>query len=245
MAMKDGMNCPDCGEAAVADANFCVSCGSRLSAGCPSCGVGNPDGSRFCRVCGVGLVGATAPTPPRLASLSCPRCRAFNTAGVDFCYSCGLPFDESHWQQAAQPAYRAYPGVPAGFWIRLLAWLIDLMALIATELAIVAVFPGMSFAEYWDGSEFVWTFNHISFFLGIAYHTLGVSLFSTTIGKRLLGLYVLRRDGSKISPLRAFCRYLASILSFLILFIGVLIVAFRQDKRALHDMICDTVVVKK
>ena len=91
----------------------------------------------------------------------------------------------------------------------------------------------------------MWTFNEISFFLAIAYYTLGVSLFSTTIGKRLLGLYVLRRDGSKISLPRAFYRYLAYIPSYLLLCIGFLMIGIRRDKRGLHDRICDTVVIKR
>ena len=70
-------------------------------------------------------------------------------------------------------------------------------------------------------------------------------MWATTIGKRAVGLYVLRPDGSKLGPGRAFARYWAPILSALILFIGFLMVAFREDKRALHDLICDTVVVKR
>lgn len=83
-------------------------------------------------------------------------------------------------------------------------------------------------------------------FLGIAlYYTVTVSVWQTTIGKRLLGLYVLRTDGSKIGPGRALARYLASIVSVIILHIGHLIIGMRRDKRGLHDLTCDTKVVKK
>ena len=158
------------------------------------------------------------------------------------CYACGLPFDELGRRPASQETARA---VPSGFWIRLLAWFIDSIALIATELAVVAALPGISLTRYWDGSEFTWIFNEISFLLAIAYYTLAVSLFSTTVGKRLLGLYVLRRDGSKISFARAFCRYLAYIPSYLLLCIGFLMIGFSRDKRGLHDRICDTVVIRR
>ena len=162
--------------------------------------------------------------------------------GATFCYACGLPFDEVGRQPATQETVKA---VPSGFWIRLLAWFIDSIALIATELAVVAALPGLSLTRYWDGSEFMWIFNEISFFLAIAYYTLAVSLFSTTIGKRLLGLYVLRRDGSKIGFPKAFSRYLAYIPSYLLLGIGFLMIGFSRDKRGLHDRICDTVVIKR
>ena len=236
------MNCPNCGAPGEAGANYCVRCGSSLPTVCPNCGESNPDGSRFCRICGMGLISATPAAPPLPAAAPCPRCQASNTEDADFCYACGLPFDEPGRRPAAQEIAGA---VPSGFWIRLLAWLIDSIALLATELAIVAALPGISFTRYWDESEFMWTFNEISFFLAIAYYTLGVSLFSTTIGKRLLGLYVLRRDGSKISLPRAFCRYLAYIPSYLLLCIGFLMIGIRRDKRGLHDRICDTVVIKR
>ena len=236
------MNCPNCGAPGEAGANYCVRCGSSLPTVCPNCGGANPPDSRFCRICGMGLISATPAAPPLPAAAPCPRCQASNTEDADFCYACGLPFDEPGRRPAAQEITGA---VPSGFWIRLLAWLIDSIALLATELAIVAALPGISFTRYWDGSEFMWTFNEISFFLAIAYYTLGVSLFSTTIGKRLLGLYVLRRDGSKISLPRAFCRYLAYIPSYLLLCIGFLMIGIRRDKRGLHDRICDTVVIKR
>ncbi len=77
------------------------------------------------------------------------------------------------------------------------------------------------------------------------YHTIGVSVWSTTVGKRVFGLRVLRSDRTKVSPLRALARYLASGVSFLIFGVGYLMVAFRTDKRALHDIMCDTVVVRQ
>ena len=78
----------------------------------------------------------------------------------------------------------------------------------------------------------------------ILYYTIGVSVYSTTVGKRVLGLYVLRPDGSKLGPGRALARYFATILSGLVLFIGYLMIAFSDNKRGLHDEICDTVVVR-
>ena len=221
--------------------DFCLRCGCRFPTGCPSCGELNRSGSLYCRFCGWSLAQGVSAAPP-LEDLTCPRCDAANERGAAFCYACGLPFDEPGERADAQAIAGA---VPSGFWIRLLAWFIDSIALIATELAVVAALPGLSLSRYWDGSEFVWFYNEISFFLGIAYYTLAVSLFSTTIGKRLLGLYVLRTDGSRISLPRAFCRYLAYIPSYLLLCIGFLMIGFSGDKRGLHDRICDTVVVKR
>jgi uncharacterized RDD family membrane protein YckC len=44
---------------------------------------------------------------------------------------------------------------------------------------------------------------------------------------------------------RAFGRYFGKLLSAIILGIGYIMAAFDSEKRALHDMICDTRVIKQ
>lgn len=85
----------------------------------------------------------------------------------------------------------------------------------------------------------------VGLLLGGLYFTVGVAVWRTTIGKRALGLYVVRPDGSKVGVGRALARYLSYSLSAAILFVGFLMIAWRRDKRGLHDLICDTYVVRK
>jgi uncharacterized RDD family membrane protein YckC len=59
------------------------------------------------------------------------------------------------------------------------------------------------------------------------------------------GLKVVTPEGDKITYLRAFGRYFAKIVSSLTLLIGFIMAAFDDEKRALHDRICDTRVVRK
>ena len=54
----------------------------------------------------------------------------------------------------------------------------------------------------------------------------------------------MRPNGGPIGLGRAFGRYFAKILSGLILMIGYIMAAFDSEKRALHDMICDTRVIR-
>jgi uncharacterized RDD family membrane protein YckC len=56
---------------------------------------------------------------------------------------------------------------------------------------------------------------------------------------------VVRPDGRPVDLGRAFGRYFAKILSAFILLIGYIIAGFDSEKRALHDMICDTRVIKR
>jgi len=80
--------------------------------------------------------------------------------------------------------------------------------------------------------------------LGCAYETFFVVKFGATPGKMALGLKVVRPDGSRIQTGRAAGRYFAKMLSAIIIYIGYIMAGFDSQKRALHDMICDTRVIK-
>ena len=121
----------------------------------------------------------------------------------------------------------AQAGTPAGFWIRLVARLIDYFAVVAVPFAIYAIIALLSAPA--------------GTILAIALLTALVWILVTSPGKRALGLHVLRPDGSRVGLRRKFCRSLAGL--FLGLDFGLMI-AFREDKRGIHDLICDTVVVR-
>ena len=61
-----------------------------------------------------------------------------------------------------------------------------------------------------------------------------------TLGKMLFRIRVVMVDGSPLSFGRSVLRHLGSWLSAAILGIGYLFVAFRADKRGLHDLIAGT-----
>ncbi len=67
--------------------------------------------------------------------------------------------------------------------------------------------------------------------------------FGATLGKLAVQARVVRMDGTRIGYGRAAVRWLASIVSGLTLGLGYLFVAFREDKRALHDLLAGTQVV--
>jgi uncharacterized RDD family membrane protein YckC len=80
--------------------------------------------------------------------------------------------------------------------------------------------------------------------IGATYEGVFVSRFAATPGKMALNLKVVRPDGSPLSLGRAFARYFAKVLSGLILGIGFIMAGFDSQKRALHDRLCDTRVIK-
>jgi predicted Zn finger-like uncharacterized protein len=65
-----------------------------------------------------------------------------------------------------------------------------------------------------------------------------------TLGKKALGLRVVTPDGERIGYLKAFARYIGKIISGVILGIGFIMAAFDNEKRALHDRMCDSRVVR-
>lgn len=67
----------------------------------------------------------------------------------------------------------------------------------------------------------------------------------STWGKRLLGIKVVGIDGGRISFARATGRFFCKAISYLIFYIGFIMAAFTNRKRALHDMIAETYVVKR
>jgi len=80
---------------------------------------------------------------------------------------------------------------------------------------------------------------------GTYYVWLHSSLNMATLGKMAVGIKVVRPDGERISVARAIGRYFAFILSSMTLGIGFIMAGLTQRKQALHDMICDTLVVDK
>lgn len=120
--------------------------------------------------------------------------------------------------------------VYAGFWIRVAAKLIDGLILFALQMILAMVFRQMA--------------TLLGYPIAIAYTTYFLGRFGQTPGKMACGLRVIRADGQPVSYLRAFGRYFAEILSGIIFCIGYVMVAFDEEKRALHDRICDTRVIK-
>ena len=69
------------------------------------------------------------------------------------------------------------------------------------------------------------------------------ALSGRTIGMALLGVRVVRRDGSALSGRRAMLRTIAFPLGFLTLGIGYLGILVGRERRAIYDRIADTAVV--
>ena len=164
---------------------------------------------------------------------------------------------ESHRRKVPGSAPAAAPVVYGGFWIRVVAAVIDAIVLgIAVGVLQSVIFgsifriprlePGTSIDI--NALAPLFAFFGVAWLVQIAmaacYEGFFVARLAATPGKMAMGLKVVCADGSPVSLGRAFGRYFAKILSAMILCIGFIIVGFDAQKRGLHDMICDTRVVK-
>jgi uncharacterized RDD family membrane protein YckC len=134
----------------------------------------------------------------------------------------------------------------AGFWIRVGAKIIDQILLqIAASLAGFVVGMGMSGNSPSESLARNVAATILGMLLSLVYSVWFLGKYGATPGKMVCGLKVVTAEGGPISYGRACGRFFAEILSGLILGIGYLMVAFDEEKRALHDRICNTRVVKK
>jgi uncharacterized RDD family membrane protein YckC len=132
-----------------------------------------------------------------------------------------------------------------GFWLRVLAYVIDAAILYpfqaalgygVLQLANVTLLSAMQVLVLdFALSQVVWAAYNIGFW---------ASALQTTIGKRLCGLVVTSSHLERLSLAHAAARYLATIVSSLII-VGVLTIPVSERRRALHDMIAGTLVVKR
>ena len=151
----------------------------------------------------------------------------------------------------------------AGFWLRFIAYIIDGVILSFIEFILVIPLLGMlgvNIAMFESGN-----FEEIdpdilipaiisagsglylsAFLISWLYYALFESgPRQGTIGKMAVGIIVTDMEGNRINFAKASLRYFSKIISSAIMMIGYIMAAFTQKKQALHDIIANTLVVRK
>jgi len=137
----------------------------------------------------------------------------------------------------------------AGFWIRFGAYFLDLIAMWLVNM-VVGIMAGLSLGQAFGlqprafDPRFV-IILLLQFSVPLLYEIIMIGKFGATLGKMACNLKVVTADGGRVSYLRATGRYFSKFLSGLLCLIGYIIAAFDDEKRALHDHICNTRVVFK
>ena len=159
------------------------------------------------------------------------------------CASC-KPIYVQHIKEGAAVGSANYEY--GGFWIRVVAKIIDSVILYFVNMIFMLFTVGFSSSENVAAMSIGVIINLVvQMATYLAYNTWFIGAMGATPGKMALGLKVITENGGKVSFKLASGRYLAEILSGMIFLIGYIMVAFDDEKRALHDRICETRVVKK
>ncbi len=135
----------------------------------------------------------------------------------------------------------------AGFWIRFWAYVVD-GALIQAIRAIVLIPMGFRLLEHpWSW----WTLADIgemqfsSLAIALGYFAFFWTNYGATPGKMLFGLKIVTPEGGPISLGQAVGRYFSMFLSGIVMGIGFLMAAWDDEKRALHDRLAETRVIRE
>ncbi|MFA4998601.1 MAG: RDD family protein [Candidatus Paceibacterota bacterium] len=164
----------------------------------------------------------------------CKYCGKENINEAKFCKYCGEVLSANSVVPENPSAEDTY----AGFWLRVGAFILDygLMLIIA----IILVF---SFSLTWSTESD----TIVGFIILVVYHTLFLSIFSSTPGKKLYGLLVIdATTKGNIKFGKAFVRSLSYVLSSLIFGAGFWTIAFNKiNKQGWHDKIAKTLVIRK
>lgn len=205
---------------------------------CNKCGAANPAAGQFCSRCG-------APTGPAVPAASIPAAVPVSGAG----YAPVAPY------AVAQAGVRY-----GGFWIRVIAFLIDAVLVRVVVHPIAAIFGigGLAVSGLGAGGLGAVLGHGAGLLLLIfgggvlAALTIGAgwlyealmesSSYQATLGKMIFGMKVTDLYGNRISFARASGRHFARILSGLILGIGFIMVGLSARKQGLHDLIAETLV---
>jgi uncharacterized RDD family membrane protein YckC len=208
---------------------------------CSKCGTNVTDGAGFCSACGQPTATAATPVP---AAVIRP--------------APGLPAP-----YAAPPLAPVLPSPYAGFWLRVVAHLIDdvllgigIGVLVLIGVAIVGVGSLRTMFEGMNGevpqipaamiSAIIFVSLASVLLAWIYYAAMESSRHQGTLGKMALGLFVTDLQGRPIGFGHASGRYFAKIVTGLIPFgIGYAMAGFTEKKQALHDMIASCLVLRR
>lgn len=191
--------------------------------------------------------------------LYCGKCGAEIADGKEKCDACGQPVaqvDERGESGGTGSANSAKRVAYAGFWLRAVAFVLDLMIITLASFPVllrlieenVGSQPSMHdyIAFYSSGTRQAIAFQLLlQLICWLYFAAFESSAWQATPGKRILGLYVTDLKGQRISFLRATGRYIGKALEDLTLFIGFVMAGFTAKKQALHDIVASCLVLKK
>jgi uncharacterized RDD family membrane protein YckC len=208
---------------------------------CPKCGTQLADDAAFCTHCGQAIQRTPSAVYPSPAAPPPPPPQ---------------PVEQQSAPPVLQTSQVSRPPVAyAGFWLRVVAYIID--AMILGIVGVGAFFPLFRANIHAFTAENPWeVYTSVSrpllairllalMLSWIYYASMESSTWQATLGKKILGLKVTDLAGNRISFARASGRFFGKVLSGMILGIGFLMAGFTARKQALHDILAGCLVLRQ
>jgi uncharacterized RDD family membrane protein YckC len=203
------------------------------------------------------LVKGGLPAPPSIKPGS-------GRSGLTQCSECGnsfsqddmIRFGESWVCAACKPLFvqKIKEGLAvvgsmdyAGFWIRFGAKFIDWIIIGGISFVILMPAGFLMGTRSSSSSDYIIPvlIQLLNWVIPAVYATWFLGKFGATPGKMACRLKVVTAANERVSYLKALGRHFAEMLSSIILLIGYIMAAFDDQKRTLHDRICDTRVIRR
>jgi uncharacterized RDD family membrane protein YckC/Tfp pilus assembly major pilin PilA len=199
-----------------------------MTINCPKCRAENPDHSLFCLQCGTSL----AFRKPTAAAATIPEPSA-------------SPYSAP--RAATTPAAAHTADIFAGFWLRLVAAILDGIIInvvfwVVSFILIAAIASSGDSAAIGIASVFTYILSIVGNWLYFA--LMESSSKQATVGKMALGLKVVDEQGERIGFGRATGRHFGKLISSLIIGIGFLMAAWTRKRQCLHDILASSLVVR-
>lgn len=191
-----------------------------------------------------------------MSSNACAECHTFypvdemiRHGNIFVCATCKPRFIQKLAEGAAVPGVVRY----AGFWRRFLAYFIDALLLFVVNfiLQMAILVPTFTMVGAGDPGNIgvnlgmLMGLYALQFAIAFTYETVLIWKYGSTVGKMACKLEVITAEGRPISYALSVGRYFAKILNSFTLLIGFIIAAFDEEKRGLHDRLCNTRVIMK
>jgi uncharacterized RDD family membrane protein YckC len=164
-------------------------------------------------------------------------------------WSPAIQYAELH-PEIGQVTAAVAPMYLVGFWPRFGAYVLDSIVLAAVYCLVLeptklnlATFNPANVEETLALLKSLSRQVAVQYSIEMIYCVLMTGAFGATLGKMAIRARIVQADGRKLGYGRAWLRWAGTVLSRLTLFIGYLMIAWREDKCALHDLMAGTRVV--
>jgi uncharacterized RDD family membrane protein YckC len=156
----------------------------------------------------------------------------------------------SSWDDTAPPAWDDAPPAAeprfAGFWIRFVAYVIDVIAVGLTfgiAIFVLLVATGVIDIDETDGGSGQGG-NGGGLLLMVVYFVICWGLWQQTLGYRVLGLRLVKTDGTPVTWGTSVVRGLMFIVASIPLALGLIWAGFDREKQGWHDKVAGTWVIR-